>query len=55
MTGEEVREVGLRAGYTCRLDHERGGLWKHRKSQDLKCMHELMVVMCVGNWGFVKR
>jgi len=35
MTGEGVCEAQLRAGYTCRLDHERGGSWKHKKSHDI--------------------
>jgi len=53
MTGDRVREVGLRAGYARRLDHERGGSWKHMKSQDYECMHELIMVMSVGKWVFI--
>ena len=54
MTGEGVREAGLQAGQACRLDHERGGSWKHRKSQDLEYMHELIMVEYGKMGNFVK-
>jgi len=52
MTGEGVHEAGLRARLSCRLDHERGGSWKHRKSHELEYMHELIMIMSVRKWVF---
>ena len=52
MTGKGVREAGLRAGHACRLDHEREGSWKHKKSHDLEYMHKLIIVISVRKWVF---